>query len=191
MPVPNPFARKLPSLWPGGFLSALASGNVAPLVFDASVREEHGVQYSIASFPIEGGAEVTDHVQRQPLTITVDVVLTDVVDSLTDLGSRDRHKDLYAQLLAVADTRQPFDFLTTLRPYTSMVFSSISAPRSAETGTALVCTLVMRQIEIATVDQAQVLADAALAIALGEQNLGNISPDITQVLDDLQDPPLV
>lgn len=187
MPV-NPFARSQPSLWPGGIFQALATGS-PPLVFDASVREDHGEQYALASSPIEGGAQVTDHVQRQPVALTVEVVLTDNPDDFS--GFRDRHKDLYAQILAVAQTRVPFDFSTTLETYTSMVFTSIGAPRTAESGNALMVTLTMRQIEIATVDQAAVLADAALAIGLGKQNLGNISPEVTSALDALAAPPVI
>lgn len=191
MPI-NPFARSLPSLWPGGVLDAITLGT-EPLVFDASVQEQHGEQYGVATSPIEGGALVTDHVQRQPVVLTVDVVLTDNPDGgFEDFTSarRDRYKDLYGQILAVARTREPFDFVTSLRFYPSMVFTSIGAPRTKDTGSSLICSLVMREIEIATVDQAAVLADAALAIALGKQNLGNISPDVTAALDDLQAPVL-
>ena len=185
----NPFPNLRPSLWPGGFFPALSTG-VPPLVFDASVREEHGQQWAIASSPIEGGATISDHVQLQPEALTVDVALSDNPDSFA-ATPRNRHKDLYAQILAVAATREPFDFITTLAAYHSMVFTSISAPRSAETGNALICTLVIRRIEIATVDQAAVLADAALAVALGTQNLGSISPDVTQALDALQAPVVI
>jgi len=190
VPVPNPFARQQPSLWPGGILEAVAQGT-PPLVFDATVSEQHGEQYALASSPIEGGAQVTDHVQRQPVGLTVDVVLSDTPDDLVTY-TPDRAQGLYADILAVARTRVPFDYNAPgVGFYPSMAFTSIGLPRSAETGGTWQVTLVMRQIEIATVDQAAVLADAALAIALGRQNLGSIQPEVTQALDALGQPAVV
>jgi hypothetical protein len=163
-----------PSLWPGGFAQATATGT-PPLVFDASIREQHGAAYTATTVPIEGGARVTDHVQPQPTPLVMDVGLSDTPDQFVR-PQPNRAKTLYGQLLALAATRQPMDVFTSLRIYESMVITSIGAPRSDETGRALVCSVTFSQIEIATVDQAAVLADAAIAMSLGAQNLGNLQP---------------
>lgn len=163
-----------PSVWPGGFVLA-ALTLTPPLVFDASIREQHGAQYVATQVPIEGGARVTDHVQPQPVPLVMDVGLTDTPDQLVR-PLFDRAKSLYGQLLALAATREPMDVATSLRIYTSMVITAISAPRTGDSGQALVVTVTWQQIEIATVDQAQVLSDAMLAIALGPQNVGNLQP---------------
>jgi hypothetical protein len=176
--VPLYIRRDRPSVWPGGFAVAAATG-VPPLIFDASIREQHGAQWVATSVPIEGGARVTDHVQPQPVPLVMDVGLTDT-PALYVKPQPSRAKTLYGQLLAIAATRQPMDVLTSLRIYTSMVITSISVPRSGDSGDALICTVTWQEIEIATVDQAAVLADAAIAFSLGSQNLGNLQPQTDQ-----------
>lgn len=158
-------------MWPGGL--TLPTG--PPLTFDAVLREQHPVAYAATTVPIEGGAQVTDHVQPLPLTPVMDVGLTDTPDQFVR-PQFDRAKSLYGQLVALSATRQPMDVVTSLRIYTSMVILSISTPRTAESGRALICTVTWQQIEIATVDQSAVLADALLASALGPQSLGNLQP---------------
>ena len=168
--------RHLVRIGPGdGHAGAYGSG-AEPFSFDATIREDHGIQYAVTTAPIEGGARTTDHVQRLAVPFSCEAVLADMTDRLLTPSVAGRAKALYEQLLAIADTRVPFDFVTTLRVYRSMVFERIGTIRTAETGQALVCSLVMREIEIATVDQAAVLADAAVAFSLGQQNLGSLTP---------------
>lgn len=166
------------TIWPGGFVAFVANPTGAkPLIFDATIREDHRHTWTKTSAPIEGGAQVTDHVQPQPVVFSCDAVLA-TCPALPVLPMPDRAKVLYRQLLDIANTRTPFDFATTLAAYQSMVFTSIGTVRTAESGDALVCSLVMEQVEIATVDQALVLADAALVMTLGPQNLGSLTPPV-------------
>jgi hypothetical protein len=173
MPAPTP------AIYPGSF--AIPTG--LPIFPDASVREEHGVQYTVSSVPIEGGPQVTDHVQRQPIPLVVDVALAQSPDAVFVVPSKNRAKGMYEDLLGLFDTRQPFEFWTSLRAYPSMICTSCSVPRSAESGDALIVTLVMQQIEIALVNQLQVLADAALALALGTQDVGSLTPSIDSAIE--------
>jgi hypothetical protein len=165
------FAIDRPTLWPGGFLSGQK-----PFGFDATLREDHGVSYAIAGAPLENGARTTDHVQPLPVTITCEAVLANVSARLLTPAFAGQATALYGQLLNIAATRVPFDFEFTLKLYQSLIFRQIGTIRTAESGDALVCTLVMEQIEIATVDQVAVLADAAVAFSLGSQNIGSLTP---------------
>ena len=171
-------AQKIPAIFPGSF--ALPTG--LPLFPDASVREEHGVQYTVSSVPIEGGPQVTDHVQQQPIPLIVDVALAQSPDAIV-LPLPNRAKSMYEDLLALAATRQPYEYWTSLRAYPSMITTSMAVTKTAESGDALVVTLVMQQIEIALVNQLQVLADAALALALGAQDIGSMTPSIDSAIE--------
>lgn len=171
----------LPVIYPGGF--ALPTG--LPIHPDATVREEHGVTYTVTSVPIELGAQLTNHVQPEPVPLVVDIVLAQKL-TFPDLNappSFSRAKGLYEQILALLATREPFDYWTTLRAYPSMIGTSLSTPRTAESGDALVVTLVMRRIEIALVDALQVASDAALAMTLGAQQVGSVSPTSDGAVD--------
>lgn len=164
------------TIWPGG-LSVLVP---PPIVFDAVRSEQHGVSFDIAAQPLEDSSIVTDHVQELPESPVFEVVLTDFpglpTEPISPFGP-DRYVMAWRKLVALSRTRVPFDVSCSLTVYTNMVIKSLSAPRSGETGKSMVCTMELRKIEIATVDEAKVLADAALAVALGEQDLGEVAFD--------------
>jgi hypothetical protein len=162
------------TLWPGGFGVMVPP----PFAFDAVRSEQHGVAFAVAAQPLEDSTIVTDHVQEQPEVVTFEGVLTDypgLPTAPTDPVGPDRYITQYRQLVALARLRLPMDFSCSVTIYRSMVIERIAAPRTGETGKSLVCTITLRKVEIATVDEAQVLADAALAVALGEQDLGEVA----------------
>ena len=165
-------SRQRATIWPGG-LSVMVP---PPLEFDATRSEQHSLVFAVAQQPLEDSSIVTDHVQEQPEAPAFEVVLTDY-PSIPVLGSPvgpDRYKLLYGKLVALARTRQPFDFSCSLTIYTSMVIERLSAPRTAESGKSIVCTIQLRKIETVLVDAAQVLADAALAGSMPVQDLGEV-----------------
>lgn len=165
------FLNKKPTFWPGG-LSVPAP---VPITMDASTREQHGAEFAWSDSPLENGQRTTDHGIELPQQVTLEVVTTTHTDTLVPNLQATRHIRTYKQLLALSRLREPFDLVTSLDIYTNMVFKSIGAPRTKENTNALFITCTLRKIEIATVDIAQNLADAALEIALGEQDIGAIA----------------
>lgn len=165
------FLKKKPTFWPGG----LSVVTPPPIELDASVREHHGVRFTWTGDPIENGQFSTDHGIELPTELTLDVVATTHTDTLVPNVQATRHIRIYNKLVDLARLRQPFDLVTSLAVYTSMVFDSISVPRTVQSTNALIITCVLHKLEIATVDIAQNLADAAQEIALGEQDLGAIA----------------
>jgi hypothetical protein len=162
-----------PTFWPGG----LNITTPAPIKLDASIREEHGIDFTITSSPVEDGSVITDHIIEQPSSLTMDVVATRTPDTLLLNLDRNRHFKIYRQLCALARRRQPFDVATTLNSYTGMVFSHIGTPRTDARG-YLVITCILQKIEIATIDAQQAMAEAAQDMAQGEQDLGAVSASV-------------
>ncbi len=161
------------TIWPGGLYRMVPP----PIVFDATRSEQHGVHFAVAQQPLEDGSIVTDHVQELPEVLTLEVVLTDYPawpTLPTAPLTTSRYMQLWRALKAFVRQRMVFDFSCALDTFRSMVAQDVSAPRTAESGRAVVCTLVLRKVEIATVDEAQVLADAAVAGSLSEQDLGEV-----------------
>lgn len=163
------YRSRKPTIWPAG-LSVMAP---KPLEFDASVQEEHGLRFAIASTPLEAGALVSDHILELPEEITIDFVTSKYPDTFVPNVQATRHIRMYQRLKDLARLRMPFDVVTTLAIYTSMVFVEIRAPRSAERTHTLIITARMRKIEIALVDTKEAMAAAAQEIALGEVDIGS------------------
>jgi hypothetical protein len=79
----------------------------------------------------------------------------------------------YKQLVSLQAAGQPFDVVTTLNRYSNMWISSLSAPRSAQTGNALEFTLQLVQLLLVTplTVQIQIFQNGDLSAA--EQDQGN------------------
>lgn len=171
MTIAQLFLRKKPTFWPGG-LSVAAP---PPIELDASIREDHGSVFRWTSEPVESGAEITDHGIELPDAVSLDVSVSNVVDELLPNFQVTRHIRTYQQLRRLAQTRIPFDLVTSLQIYTSMVFDRIGTVRTKETTNRLIVTCQLRKIEIATVDVRENMADAAFEIALGERDIGAVA----------------
>jgi hypothetical protein len=145
------------------------SGDV--FTFDTSLRESHRVRVRYTSEPIEGGASLADLrvIEQRPLQITV------VVSAAERLGlERDRDVQAWGRLvaLAIADPPILFTVTTTLESLERVVLTDVGAPRTAETGNALIADLTLRQLVFSATDVAANLALAAQDLALGEVDLG-------------------
>lgn len=165
------FLRKKPTFWPGG-LSVPAP---LPIELDASVRELHGVRFQWSGEPIENGQFSTDHGVELPQPLQLEVVSTSHPDELVPNVQATRHLRVYHKLIDLARLRQPFDVVTSADIYTGMVFDSISLPRTKEHTNVAYIACSMHKLEIATVDLAQNIADAAQEIALAEQDIGAVA----------------
>lgn len=78
----------------------------------------------------------------------------------------------YAQLLQLQANAQPFDVLTTLYRYPSMWIRSLSAPRDAETGNALLFTVHLTQLILVTPQSVNVQIFANPGLAANKADLG-------------------
>lgn len=167
----NLFIDKKPRIWPGG----LGVAAPPPIEFDAAVRDEHGVVLSWTGSPIENGLFTTDHGIVQPGRVAMDVVVTTHTDTLIPNVQATRHIRLYQKLEALAERREPFDLVTSVRIYTGLVFDRVRLPRTRANTNIYVISCEMHKVEIATVDAAEVMAEAAQEIALGAQDAGAVA----------------
>lgn len=139
---------------------------------DAALSEDHTLDSEVTSFPVERGAEITDHVRPLPRTITIEGVVSDTPLGLAAIAREDRAViasadetladrvlpsiEAFTFLERVYEARQPVTITTSLRVYENMVMESLSIPRTATTGDALRFTATFRQIRIVDVRRSRV-----------------------------------
>lgn len=133
------------------------------IVIDATVSEEHMSSCDVSDNPIEGGADVADHVQMKPAQLTIEGVISDtplgyaiigniqnLVRSITTLfGASSRSQDAFDAMIELQKSRQPFTVITSLKRYTNMILVELSVPRTAQTGGAIHFRATMREVFIA------------------------------------------
>ncbi|MNN33432.1 hypothetical protein D3C81_1471920 [compost metagenome] len=64
------------------------------------------------------------------------------------LPSADYISTVYSQLLELQERREPFDVVTSLRKYDSMLFKSLAVLKDQKTGAALSVTATLKQLRI-------------------------------------------
>lgn len=121
---------------------------------DITRSEEHSFESEVTEHPVEKGANITDHVRNKPITITMECVVSDSpVGPVRDIRARATTKpsdDAFAKMLAIREAGEPVTIATSLKVFTNMMLTSLTVPRTAANGRALVFSVSFTQIEFVT-----------------------------------------
>lgn len=139
---------------------------VSPIVAQVTIEEQHRDEVQITEHPIEQGANVADHAfslpaslivrygwSNSPSAANVGQALTNSakgtvsgVQSLLSGNSSDQVKDIYAKILRLQASRDPFTVYTGKRRYDNMLIKSVAVTTDATTEQALMVTIELRQV---------------------------------------------
>ena len=167
------------------------------VVLDASVSETHTSSASITSHPVESGANITDHVHREPDSITIQGVVSNtstafpqgvvgvaLIKSTANLVggvSNDLAKTAYDQLRQLVEGKELVKIVTTLREYNDMLIENLTVTRDSQYGDALHLTATARQVRLiktSSVEKTSIPAPAepkkAAKKSLGKQSKQSI-----------------
>lgn len=142
---------------------SLAPGRLDVLVFDAATSESPDATSEVTNHPIEAGADVSDHVRSLPVTLSLDVTVTDYPLSTEGRGinagvggssigtepSPGRAEAVLVELLAIKDAAVRCTVSCGARLYTDMVLESVAAPRTKALSGARRIKLKFREVRIA------------------------------------------
>jgi len=153
-------------------LGVAASDEFLPfgaIELDASLDETHVAENEVTQFPVEVGADITDHVRRQPDRCTIRGLISNhpLVPGLGVGGGR--AAEGYQKLLAMVDEAQLISVVTTLRQYQDMVIESLEVPRDPQFSSSVQCSISLRQVLTAEV------ATSAGTTDLGRQNATEVA----------------
>ena len=128
-----------------------SSTRIEPLVgfVDGWLSEEHEMQVSTTTYPVESGASLTDHAMRRPDTLKLEGWVSDLVPS--DEADRGLPLELragaaWAEISRLMNDSELLRVATPLRTYRDMLITKASAPVSRGTGRGLRFTLELNQI---------------------------------------------
>ena len=153
---------------------------IGPVRLDASITEEHEINFRVSREPIETGLSYTDHVLELPRPLEIVGAITLNTDSLIPTLSNTRHVQGWRALLELARTRFPFLVITSLARYPNMVVENLATTRSKRNTNVIIVRAQLTQIQLALVDDVANIADPAVDIAaspdqLGDQGLGEVA----------------
>ena len=145
-----------PPQWLGSGTSpaqlALCKTNIGGLFFDAviSVSTEHTA--TITSHPVQLGANISDHMYLEPISITMEIAMSDAMDSMVYgqwQGGYTKSVSAYRMLCDLQARRIPITVLTRLNQYPDMVIESISVNDDYKSLYGLRATVSLKQVFVA------------------------------------------
>lgn len=108
-----------------------------------TVDEGHTDTLTITEHPVEQGAAITDHAFKNAAELTLNVGWSDSGEN-NDVGVA----EIYAQLLELQASREPFDVTTGKRNYKDMLIASLVTFTDEKTENALMVQVGLRQVII-------------------------------------------
>jgi hypothetical protein len=142
-----------------------ADGVSKMLIFDGTVRESHSKRASISRNPMETGVNLADHAIMEPDELTIEIAVSDspllfaadgsakaptADNAQTFTGSERRSVSAWAELENWMRAFVPFDIITGLKTYKSMLISSINAEQDKDSAGALWATVQLQQVLFAS-----------------------------------------
>ncbi|MDT6962906.1 hypothetical protein QTN24_15505 [Cupriavidus sp. SZY C1] len=132
---------------------------IGPVKIGCTLEEAHQDELQITEHPVEKGAQINDHAFKLQPEVTIQcswsnadlAALIGTLESIFTGGglpSNDYISTVYSQLIALQETRQPFDVVTSTRVYHDMLFKSLRVVKDQKTGEALSVTATLKQIRI-------------------------------------------
>ena len=181
-----------PPQWPSSKASTLTMTVKDPTtnittayIFDGIPRAEHEQQSVITLNPVQTGASLTDHAYVNPPRLTVEILMSDTMQSFT-LGqwadNPSRSVSAYQQLVKLQKQRATCQIATRLNNYDNMLIASIRAEESKDTRYALKASVSFVGILTASVENVSSsisfsAGDASLPQTIGQTVGGEVATD--------------
>ena len=146
-------------------------GQIAALRIDAMMQETHNRSAETTDFEVEDGVTISDHVKLNPLAIDLTCFISDApanffgVRALTDISANVVNSlvpgqtdvpnaqsrspiDAWNYLNTVWEERNLISVITSLQVYRNMILTSLSAPKTPQTGKSLEFKASLKEVRI-------------------------------------------
>lgn len=183
-----------PPQWNSSFLGTedlvYCKTNIGGLFFDAVISVDTDHTSTVTSYPVQSGANMSDHMYENPVTITMEIAMSDAMDSMVHgqwHNAGEKGVSAYRTLRDLQKSRIPIDVLTRLDRYQNMVIQSIHVNDDSKTLGGLKASVHLQQIITATVSTEKVSArnwTSGGANRRGEIQVEEQGSVISEIMDD-------
>lgn len=136
------------------------------LVFDVVSEEQPSFTNTVTDRPVESGADISDHIRHQPITLSIRAVF-----------SGDSAMDKYDELIDMRDSEELYAYSGGLGTYVNLAVENVSPMKNASYGDGYECNITLKQVRIVELQT----VDITLGVdpETGEQVQGDTSEDET------------
>ena len=114
---------------------------IATLIPDVTVEEVHNDRLEVTQHPIQTGAVVTDHSFALPAQLTIRCGYSDSTGGFVGYS-----QEIYAEILALQASREPFNVSTGKRLYSNMLIRDMQVTTDPTSEYALMLVVNLQQL---------------------------------------------
>lgn len=121
-----------------------ARTEVAGVVLDAVLTEDHVYNSRVTNYPVEDGRIISDHIINEPDTLQITGVVSDT--PLSFLAPFNRSVNAFQRLVEIHNRREFITVVTGIKVYDNMVLTSLQVPRNVNSGQSLTFTMDFQKV---------------------------------------------
>ncbi|WP_446902992.1 phage baseplate protein [Burkholderia sp. YIM B11467] len=143
-------------------VTLVGSKKIGSVRIAATIEEVYSDEVVVTEHPVETGAPVNDHAYMRPREYVIkcgwsnadyEALLGAAVVPFDDTGANSMATGtyvdaVYSQLLQIQSIRKPIDIVSTRRKYSNMLIGTISVVTDQKSGSALMLTASLKQVNI-------------------------------------------
>jgi hypothetical protein len=154
--------------------------NVGGFFFDAVLRLDHVRKATITKHPVEDGANISDHAFMEPMTLSMEIGMSDVCASFINgqfAQNSSRSVSAFDVLERLQNEFRPLTVQTRLKTYRNMLIETITAPDDFMTMNGLRVSVGFTEVKtVKTATVAMPNRTSADPHKTGETNRGTVQP---------------
>ena len=135
--------------------------NIGGYFFDGFLDVDHNYEVEITQNQIETGAMIVDHAYIKPITLSMQIIVSDVHQSIVNGQFSEgwsRHTSAWQILRKLQADRVPLSVFTKLALYDNMLIKSLSAKDTDKTLSTLVANVTLQEVPMATLKTVKISA---------------------------------
>lgn len=140
---------------------------IGDVIVDVVTSYSDPIEAEITEFPVEAGADITDHRRIRPQYVTMEVILSDPDFSGTNIAKsaisgtlssqlKNGWRDKRDRLLEIAASNDLITVQTPEKQYNSFTILSVRPTRTAQTANAYFCTVEMREVRVVSSELSEI-----------------------------------
>ncbi|AOY96849.1 hypothetical protein BKK79_35745 [Cupriavidus sp. USMAA2-4] len=136
----------------------VTSKQIGNITITVSIEETAIDELEVTEHPVARGAPITDHAFRRPAELIMQcgwsnsdlraLLANTQVQFAGGAANADYVSGVYSQLLALQQSRKPFDVVTTRRVYNNMLLTGLTTVTDAKTFAVLIVKATLREVII-------------------------------------------
>lgn len=115
-------------------------------LFDSVLEQQHRITIALSRFPVQQNIVYIDNATKQPNVVNLTIGCGNVVTPNLVPGTNFRQTELWQTLNKMANRIVPYDVVTHLGKYTSMIMTQFSTQITKRTGHGLLVDIEFTQI---------------------------------------------